>query len=1103
MTDQPTSVESILCTAVEIDSPEQRATYLDEACGDDGDLRAQVEKLLRAHSRAGNFLEQPVAGDRPTEVLDALTDPEPTPDAINPPPNETLFDFLESSDVPDRLGKLGPYEVIELIGRGGMGVVFRTHDPKLNRVVAVKVLAPEFAANPTARKRFLREARAAAAVSHTHVVTIHAVEDDDKTPYLVMECIDGQTLQDKIEREGTLQLEAILRIGSQIAAGLAAAHGQGLVHRDVKPSNILLENGVERVKITDFGLARAVDDIGITRTGDVAGTPEFMSPEQAQGLAVEHRSDLFSLGSVLYAMCTGRSPFRADSAVAALRRVCDDVPRPIGEVNPEIPEELIAIIDRLLAKNPDERFQTAEEVADLLSRHLACLQHPTNRPPTSPVDVTQDLSAIVGPGDTLAPSRRGPSRRQTWSVVGLVLLAVLVGVSITEATGVTQFAATVIRILKGEGTEVVNGKSPPPAAETGTADVEPPRQEDKVPWTAILPPDAPEPAVAPFDSATAKRHQEAWADYLDVPIEREIELAEGEKLTLVLIPPGEFLMGSSEEEHARFLGEAKATGLWDAIRVPHEVPQHRVKITQPFCLGRYEFTQAQWAAVIGDNPSKIEDHANPVERVSWEETQPLLEKLNQEHAIEGMEFVLPTEAQWEYACRAGTTTPWHWGGSEDALVEFANSTGTPGPVGQLRPNPWGLYDMHGNVWEWCADWYGTDYYSVSPQNDPRGLTAATSRVNRGGSWYHRATFCRSAFRNCGEPEVRDTNLGFRLAAVFVDESSSEVGAKADAGPIAAVPSAAPPTAKAETAEVEPPHQRDEVPWAAILPADAPDPAVVPFDSATAKRHQQAWAEYLDVSIEREIDLPGGEKLTLMLIPPGEFLMGSSEEEQADLLEWAERGRNTWAKAYIPTEGPQHRVKITRPFYLGRYEVTQAQWEALMGNNPSEITDPANPVEQVNWLDIQPLLEKLNREYATEALEFTLPTEAQWEYASRAGSTTLYHFGDNPDPILEYANTTGTPAHVGQLKPNPWGLYDIHGNVWEWCADWHEDDYYLKSPSKDPRGAPTGSSRANRGGSYAGYRTYCRTAFRNHGLPTDRDPNLGFRLAAVLVSAPGK
>ena len=199
-----------------------------------------------------------------------------------------------------------------------------------------------------------------------------------------MQYIAGRSLQERIDRDGPLRVEEILRIGMQTAAGLAAAHAQGLVHRDVKPSNILLENGVERVKITDFGLARAVDDASLTQSGVVAGTPQYMSPEQARGESVDHRADLFSLGSVLYAMCAGHSPFRAKTTMAVLRRVCDEKPRPLGEVNPEVPEWLVAVIERLHAKNPAERYQSAAEVAEVLGRQLAELQRPGTRRPGAP-----------------------------------------------------------------------------------------------------------------------------------------------------------------------------------------------------------------------------------------------------------------------------------------------------------------------------------------------------------------------------------------------------------------------------------------------------------------------------------------------------------------------------------------------------------------------------------------------------------------------------------------------------------------------------------------------------------------------------------------------
>src|SRR5215468_10309047 len=373
------SAESIFFAALEKASPAERAAYLDEACQGDADLRRRVERLLEAHPQVGSFLEQPLAGnvanearasgdraaeasDRPERENHDQTQAErPGSDAAVPVP-----DFLTPSQKPDSLGRLEHYEILEVVGRGGMGVVLKGFDEKLRRVVAIKVLAPEMAASGTARQRFTREARAAAAVSHEHVVTIHAVEEAHRPPYLVMEFIDGVSLQAKLDKQGPPGLKEILRIGLQTAAGLAAAHAQGLVHRDVKPANILLENGVERVKITDFGLARAAADANLTQSGVVAGTPQYMSPEQAEGRAINQRTDLFSLSSALYAMCTGRAPFRASGSMAVLKRICDEMPTPIREANHEIPVWLTAIIGKLQSKEPAERYQSAAEVADFL-----------------------------------------------------------------------------------------------------------------------------------------------------------------------------------------------------------------------------------------------------------------------------------------------------------------------------------------------------------------------------------------------------------------------------------------------------------------------------------------------------------------------------------------------------------------------------------------------------------------------------------------------------------------------------------------------------------------------------------------------------------------
>jgi len=237
-------------------------------------------------------------------------------------------------------------------------------------------MAPHLASVVAARKRFAREARATAAIVHPNVMPVLHVDSSGQLPFLVMPYVDCESLQDRLDREGSLPMLDVLRISLQVARGLAAAHAQGLVHRDVKPANILLERGVERVMLTDFGLARAVDDATLTRSGLIAGTPHYMSPEQARGDAVDTRSDMFSLGSVLYAMSTGRPPFRAESTYGILRRVTDDQPRPLRELNPEVPNWFEAVVMKLLSKAADDRFDSVGQIAVILEQCLAHLQQP-------------------------------------------------------------------------------------------------------------------------------------------------------------------------------------------------------------------------------------------------------------------------------------------------------------------------------------------------------------------------------------------------------------------------------------------------------------------------------------------------------------------------------------------------------------------------------------------------------------------------------------------------------------------------------------------------------------------------------------------------------
>jgi eukaryotic-like serine/threonine-protein kinase len=305
-------------------------------------------------------------------VGSALTEqfpPENTPTDLN-------LDFLQKSDIPGRIGRIGSFDVIKVIGRGGMGVVLQAFDRSLSREVAVKILDPQLASNTLARQRFCREARSAAAVSHDNVVAVHQVNEDEKSglPYIVMQLVNGESLEQRLRRVGRLSVIDAVKMGIQAASGLTAAHSQGLIHRDIKPGNILIEKETEKVRLTDFGLARATEDLKLTRSGFVAGTPLYMAPEQARGDEIDPRADLFSLGIVLYEALAGKPPFDGRSPLAVLRRVADEAHAPLHRINPDVPQWLEDAIDQLLEKNPEDRFQSAVEVRDYFTHQLATIE---------------------------------------------------------------------------------------------------------------------------------------------------------------------------------------------------------------------------------------------------------------------------------------------------------------------------------------------------------------------------------------------------------------------------------------------------------------------------------------------------------------------------------------------------------------------------------------------------------------------------------------------------------------------------------------------------------------------------------------------------------
>jgi len=559
------------------------------------------------------------------------------------------------------------------------------------------------------------------------------------------------------------------------------------------------------------------------------------------------------------------------------------------------------------------------------------------------------------------------------------------------------------------------------------------------------------------------------------------------KLVLRKIPAGAFMMGSPQDELGREDDET----------------QHHVTLTKDFYAGVFEVTQKQWHLVMGNWPSWFENEScrdsRPVEQVSYEDIRgsttglgwPFNNNvdagsfLGRLRARTGLEFDLPTEAQWEYACRAGTTTALNSGKNLTAKEECPNmdevgqyryngahndgsddiywpadgdTSGGTNTVGSYKPNQWGLYDMHGNVQEWCLDRWNGNAYSPKAVIDPKGDERSSYRAIRSGTWAYKAHDCRSAYRDFAWPSAQYNDVGFRLATPPAEDTylviDLSAGANADNYPITY--RAAPPDG--------------------------------------------GWTEAYKTT-----------KLVLRKIPAGALTMGSPEDEP---------GRGV--------DETQHQVTLTKGFYMGVFEVTQKQWNLVMGNWPSSFANEScrnsRPVESVSYdairgnntgsywpdnndVDADSFLGRLQ---ARTGLRLDLPTEAQWEYACRAKTTTGLNSGTDVTGEEECPNMAevgrykhnggadgsgdGGPAKVGSYKPNQWGLYDMHGNVSEWCLDWWDGSDYSAQAVTNPAG-DAGEMRVFRSGSWFNSAKDCRSACRSGSQPSGFSTYVGLRLAA--------
>jgi len=641
---------------------------------------------------------------------------------------------------------VGQYHIIKQIGKGGMATVYKAYQPNLDRYVAIKVLTTDLSDTTDFVARFEREARAVAKLRHRNILTIFDYGRQAEVFYLVMEYVGGGTL---MERLGWPQdLAYAVSIVSQVGDALAHAHRQGLIHRDVKPGNILMA-GEDWPLLSDFGLAKMLEDsLHLTASGASVGTPQYMSPEQAEGLKVDQRSDIYSLGIVLYEALTGRPPFGTDSPAAMVLRRMNEPPVPPRALRSDLPQEMERIILKALAKSPADRYPRMEEfLADLQTAFPLPANGAINGLP-GPTGQPAAFVATPVPVETpRLPRRRSFSRARF--AIGTVLLLIL-------ALALLSFKdslAPLVSALAGV-TATVPNPSPMPSP---SATLRP--SPTLSPSTATPPPTA-KPTLSPRQTIT-------------------VQVWQADGVEMVFVPAGEFLMGSAE------LGD-------------DERPARRVYLDD-FWIDRYEVTNDRFDRFVAATGYQTEAERrgwgwvwkvagwDKVEGADWRHPR------GPDSGIEGKldhpvvlvswndaaayclwaEKRLPSEAQWEKAAR-GTLTDsgyglrYAWGDEFDRAQANTNESGLGDttPVGSFSPggdSPYGACDMTGNVWEWVADWYSSDYYSQAPPANPPGPASGVDKVLRGGSWPFDEVYARTAFRYNVKPDYTYDFAGFRCS----------------------------------------------------------------------------------------------------------------------------------------------------------------------------------------------------------------------------------------------------------------------------------------------------------------------------------------------------
>jgi formylglycine-generating enzyme required for sulfatase activity len=665
---------------------------------------------------------------------------------------------------------IGRYRILEQLGQGGMAVVYKAYDTRLERDVALKVIRTENILPSQSEKflrRFEREAKAQAKFEHPNIVPVHDYGEYEGAPYLVMAYRPGGTLKQKLDSPISFQEAAQLLF--PISSALAYAHDRNVLHRDVKPSNILMaEDGSPT--LTDFGIAKLLesDEATLTGTGLGIGTPEYMAPEQWKGKSVP-QTDIYAVGVVLYELITGRKPYTADTpAAVAIIQATEPLPRP-SELVPGLPEKVEKVLYKALALEPEDRYESMAafgkvlgelgqevEVEVVVEETPAVVEKPKeSEPEPTPVIPHVSESELETIDEVISPPTRDREKKKLpwlWIGLGLLLTVIVVGGGIGLALS---------------GDEVAEIEPTDTAKVTVTSTM---TTTSTVTITQTL-------TTMPTDMPT---HTPTHTLGIGSRLVREKDGME-----MVYIPAGEFEMGASADEGYELCQEYRD----DCKRswFESEEPVHTVYV-DAYWIDMYEVTNTQFAAFLNEMgnqeeggvtwlntgsdyvrihksgevwsaDSGYEDH--PVVEVSWYGAAAYAEWVGGR---------LPTEAEWEKAARGGVEGQMYPWGNEDPVCTLGAENGTQFldcggvlEVGSFAPNGYGLYDMVGNVYEWVADWYDENFYAISPAENPLGPSSGTKRVLRGGAFVSQSCV-RCACRGHDSPHIRIYDSGFRVVA---------------------------------------------------------------------------------------------------------------------------------------------------------------------------------------------------------------------------------------------------------------------------------------------------------------------------------------------------